>query len=1043
MANSVSNYPRKLGDLEANHAEVSAPDPPCARPATTHSPRRYTPNLLKDIIDLMPPPVFHFKQPQVASAKRPLNTLHTDLKPQISQLLLSKEQIVAIGNLYDSNEATNILFSLGGDAEKSLLPSQIQARAFLKENHLQLNGIDTLKTRWRKITAQSWGHGNTRQTRALYQCACGYSTHARQDVERTRKEKKVMKVRMQDDAPSSLRTQPTKPDLSGPTPRLWDRHMAYDFTGCLAHADITFCPADHQVLRIMGYFTHNEGCQKAKIERLPPIPLHPQVYEIALQQLQDGFDLYAVKERNRQLFKQKFYIGMKEDPQMRNFRYLILRTDSSCVYHMFFQRQGIDTHEAPEVNIHSWLNPSSRSYKPLLCQSVISYSPRTRKEERFKACVVSEEMEDATWRYAHKSQIILDGTFGLCDRRVLLFIVMGIDKDRHGVPLVFLLFSAPSGNRQMAAGYNTEILKEMLGDWKTWLEKRKGEPFRPSVVITDNDTKERGALLAIFPQIILLLCKFHTRQCWTNQRNSLVVNVSGSNFVKQQTKTRLQILETSLIESTEFGIAVALVEAEELFCETLSQYLETQACGQAALQYLRYLKQYWLFPELWASWSKAGRVRAGEVMNCRIEGVLPTTNHLESFNRILKQDYIKRFQKGGKRLRFDIFLYYLILRIIPSIFDHFQSYEEHLSWIASRFDGQTFQQRSSGSSRISAHPIAWIPKSNDSRGQARDSSRHKKEGEDIAQLNRVHGLKYVDHETLQSRCLSSKTTSFGSNIVEYRLQLHLSGFGWCTCPDFRYHSYWEGACKHLYGLLAHLSRLRQSFPTSYLPIFFFPEDREHAIQLYHQHVSSLPKDWLPSTSLLSAVSTLSDLITIPDIGMVEKLDADEDQGGSNDSSDCMTGVQDTTASGASSPGDKLVQVANEEINEADTTFNSILYASGSQGLEDQLRVQLHHHARLLIPQIYNMNLLVNDTRIGTSDELILELSSLVSQLNSSLQTLLQPLPPNAEGSQCGDLATECLPSENQNDISMLMGSAASASAVPLSMLRAPSPEARQ
>ncbi|KAG8920714.1 hypothetical protein FRC02_000740 [Tulasnella sp. 418] len=582
----------------------------------------------------------------------------------------------------------------------------------------------------------------------------------------------------------------------------------------------------------------------------------------------------------------------------------------------------------------------------------------------------------------------------------------------------------------------------MLGDWKTWLEKRKGEPFRPSVVITDNDTKERGALLAIFPQIILLLCKFHTRQCWTNRRNSLVVNVSGSNFVKQQTKTRLQILETSLIESTEFGIAVALVEAEELFCETLSQYLETQACGQAALQYLQYLKQYWLFPELWASWSKAGRVRAGEVMNCRIEGVLPTTNHLESFNRILKQDYIKRFQKGGKRLRFDIFLYYLILRIIPSIFDCFQSYEEHLSWIASRFDGQTFQQRSSGSSRISAHPIAWIPKSNDSRGQARDSSR-KKEGEDIAQLNRVHGLKYVDHETLQSRCLSSKTTSFGSNIVEYRLQLHLSGFGWCTCPDFRYHSYREGACKHLYGLLAHLSRLRQSFPTSYLPIFFFPEDREHAIQLYQQHVSSLPKDWLPSTSLLSAVSTLSDLITIPDIGMVEKLDADEDQGSSNDSSDCMTGVQDTTASGASLPGDKLVQVANEEINEADTTFNSILYASGSQGLEDQLRVQLHHHARLLIPQIYNMNLLVNDTRIGTSDELILELSSLVSQLNSSLQTLLQPLPPNAEGSQRGDLATECLPSENQNDISMLMGSAASASAVPLSMLRAPSPEARQ
>ncbi|KAG8911330.1 hypothetical protein FRC02_006679 [Tulasnella sp. 418] len=351
MANSVSNYPRKLGDLEANHAEVSAPDPPCARPATTHSPRRYTPNLLKDIIDLMPPPVFHFKQPQVASAKRPLNTLHTDLKPQISQLLLSKEQIVAIGNLYNSNEATNILFSLGGE------PPAIEWNRHSEDALEEDNGTE-LGTREHKANESFVSMvimtipillEPFKSDSSIRASACGYSTHARQDVERTRKEKKVMKVRMQDDAPSSLRTQPTKPDLSGPTPRLWDRHMAYDFTGCLAHADITFCPADHQVLRIMGYFTHNEGCQKAKIERLPPIPLHPQVYEIALQQLQDGFDLYAVKERNRQLFKQKFYIGMKEDPQMRNFRYLILRTDSSRVYRMFFQRQVSDlifsTHE--------------------------------------------------------------------------------------------------------------------------------------------------------------------------------------------------------------------------------------------------------------------------------------------------------------------------------------------------------------------------------------------------------------------------------------------------------------------------------------------------------------------------------------------------------------------------------------------------------------------------------------------------------------------------------------------------------------------------
>ncbi|KAG8941746.1 hypothetical protein FRC03_004018 [Tulasnella sp. 419] len=490
---------------------------------------------------------------------------------------------------------------------------------------------------------------------------------------------------------------------------------------------------------------------------------------------------------------------------------------------------------------------------------------------------------------------------------------------------------------------------------------------------------------------------------------------------------------------------MSLIEAEEHFNRTVSQYSETEACGKAALQYLQYLKQYWMFPELWASWSKAGRIRAGEAMNCPMEGVLPTTNHLESFNRLLKRDYIRRIQKGGKRLRFDVFFHHLILRIIPSIFDRVQQYEDHRSWIASRFNGQVLQGHSSVSSHVSAHPLAWIPKSCDSRTQLTDSSRQK-EGEDIAKLNRVHGLKYIDHETLQARCLSSKTTIFDLHQVEYHLHLHLSGFGWCTCPDFRYHSFRVGACKHLFGLLAHLSRLRQSFPTSYLPLFFLPNDRQLAIQLYEAHMPSLPKDWLPSTSLLSAVSTLSDFIDIPDTGMVEKLDdADEDgiRVDSGDPSDDAAGIQ-CPDSESTLPyhydGDNLVQAASEEMIAADTTFNSIMYASGSQGIKDQQRVQLHHHSRLLIPQIYNMNLLINDCKIDTNDELIMELSSLVSQLHLSLQNLLQPLPPNADVCQRDKLAPEGLPSEKRDGASMLRGSDG---AVPTSMLRAPSPEARQ
>jgi hypothetical protein len=69
-----------------------------------------------------------------------------------------------------------------------------------------------------------------------------------------------------------------------------------------------------------------------------------------------------------------------------------------------------------------------------------------KKEDHLKVCVATQEMKDAAWKYAHKSQIILDSTFRVCDKKLLLFIMMGMDEDRKYIPLAFLFFSAPSGN---------------------------------------------------------------------------------------------------------------------------------------------------------------------------------------------------------------------------------------------------------------------------------------------------------------------------------------------------------------------------------------------------------------------------------------------------------------------------------------------------------------------------------------------------------------------------------------------------------------------
>jgi hypothetical protein len=39
---------------------------------------------------------------------------------------------------------------------------------------------------------------------------------------------------------------------------------------------------------------------------------------------------------------------------------------------------------------------------------------------------------------------------------------MGIDENRKGIPLAFLLFSVPAGNQKTCAGYNTEIIAKLL-----------------------------------------------------------------------------------------------------------------------------------------------------------------------------------------------------------------------------------------------------------------------------------------------------------------------------------------------------------------------------------------------------------------------------------------------------------------------------------------------------------------------------------------------------------------------------------------------------
>ncbi|KIJ43803.1 hypothetical protein M422DRAFT_252706 [Sphaerobolus stellatus SS14] len=185
----------------------------------------------------------------------------------------------------------------------------------------------------------------------------------------------------------------------------WSRKMPYDFTGCLAHLDITY--TDTCVIPITGIIEHNAKCKAQEMQCLPPIPLHPHVWKVSLKQVNDGASFTAIQRNNRQLCKAKFYKGQKElNAATANVCYYFLPQDSSCLYCMQACIQGVDLLIPPEQNIDAWLDPYSPQYHPELAQAIFHYKACEQSSKHFKICIHTPEMKAAAWKYGHGHQLI-------------------------------------------------------------------------------------------------------------------------------------------------------------------------------------------------------------------------------------------------------------------------------------------------------------------------------------------------------------------------------------------------------------------------------------------------------------------------------------------------------------------------------------------------------------------------------------------------------------------------------------------------------------
>ncbi|KAH9953135.1 hypothetical protein BGW80DRAFT_1259513 [Lactifluus volemus] len=155
-----------------------------------------------------------------------------------------------------------------------------------------------------------------------------------------------------------------------------------------------------------------------------------------------------------------------------------------------------------------------------------------------------------------------------------------------------------------------------------------------------------------------------------------------------------------------------------------------------------------------------------------VEGVLPTTNHLEVLNRIIKKKYLPQWQRSGNWLRFDVLVFHLVQHILPYLYAQVRQRDNAAAWKAARFAtaaGENIRRDGLATGILQGRQLLIIPSS---------------------------------HPTeVWATCATSSSNPDDPSHERYWLTYNLEGTATCTCPDWLKRG---GACKHLQALRRHV-----------------------------------------------------------------------------------------------------------------------------------------------------------------------------------------------------------------------------------------------
>lgn len=279
-----------------------------------------------------------------------------------------------------------------------------------------------------------------------------------------------------------------------------------------------------------------------------------------------------------------------------------------------------------------------------------------------------------------------------------------------------------------------------------------------------------------------------------------------------------------LLQTTEHAAALRLLADTKSNLQAMAADAQGHKAGAAGLMFIQYLENNWFAPELWSGWSQKGRNDAAARMAIDVEGILPTTNHLESFNASLKYKHIPEWRHSGRRLRFDMLIFHLIVHILPDIYAQHCMVNDYRVWRVNRFRSaaggidisKQISDRGASSTSTNQYspPRAWYEpdEARDSRAQVLFSLRH------------IQPIQSGRPFELWATCPASDSNISNPQHSRYWLTAHPSGIATCTCPDWLHRG--GGACKHLRAFRWAIQSWQEAGQLAYH--FHFPSSRQEA-----------------------------------------------------------------------------------------------------------------------------------------------------------------------------------------------------------------------